>query len=581
MKGKEKLGRIWEFVRSYKITFCTLFFCVVVTSFIGMLYPYIFSILIDEVFYHRNIKFFKIIVLSYGVLYVGEACLHLILNSVWAYLMTRFLFDIRRKIFEKILKLKASYLNNSRTGDLIARINTDVWEFMNFIHWNVFYVSANILRLLLAIIFVLIINFKLAILMIIAVPIRVYLSKYFGKKAKVQFKNYRDEYGKNISWVTEILKGIREIHLFAGEKNVTRKFAKNSASLIYLKIKASLVELMSERANAFISLITDLSLYVLAGVFIVRGDLTIGGFIAAIDYFSKSNGILNNLNEANIRIQNNMVSIDKVFNLLDEEIEEENIQKRNWKIMKGEISFQNVLFYYDEEKPVLKNINLQANPGEKISLVGKSGAGKSTLINMLLRFYDPIMGEIKIDDVNIKDCSLKDLRRNIGIVQQEAILFEGTIKYNLKLGKPKCTEEEMWEACEKANIADFLRSLPDGLNTVIGTSGMNLSGGQKQRVAIARIFLKNPKILIFDEATSALDYETEVAIKKAWKELSVGRTSIIIAHRLSTILDSDRVAVLHDGEIVSFDHHNTLLKTCDYYRQLFEEQYLKQEEIAL
>ncbi|MCX8131174.1 MAG: ABC transporter ATP-binding protein/permease [Clostridia bacterium] len=580
MKDTKRIKIIWQFVKPFKMAFINLFICVIVTSFIGMLYPYIFGMLVDEVFYHRNMDFFKIIVISYGVIYIGEQLLHLILNSTWAYLMTRYLFDIRKRIFDKIFILKADYLSNIQTGDLITRINKDAEEFMNFIHWNVFYLFANIVRLLISVALVAVLNIKIAALMFIVVPITVYTSRFFAKKVRIQYKKYRDVYGKYISWMFEILGGMREIQLLAGERNVIRKFIKSCSSLIRLKIKSSLIEVGSERSNAFISLSSNLMLYIVAGVFIVNGELTVGGFIAIIDYFTRSTNLLKGLNDANIKIQNNMVSIDRVYSLLNEESEKQDKTYPDISVNGGRIEFKNVKFQYNEHNHVLKNINLAINEGEKISFVGRSGAGKSTLVNLLLRFYDPCKGTIKINGTDIQGCSLKSLRKNIGIVQQETLFFDGTIKYNLKLGNPRCSDGEIWEACEKAHIAEFVRSLPDGLDTVIGTDGINFSGGQRQRLAIARVFLKNPPILIFDEATSALDYEAEQVIKKSWKELSCGRTTIIIAHRLTTILDSDKVAVLHGGEIVSFDHHLKLLENCEHYRSLFSEQYITQEDIA-
>lgn len=588
--GRDDSGRVWDdtmrwkqiyqFIRPYRVAFLNLFACVILTSFIGMLYPYIFALLIDEVFYRQNLDFFKIIVMSYGAIYVGEMGLHLILNSIWAYLTTRFLFDIRRKVFETIFRLKAHFLSGAQSGELIARIDQDAGEFMNLIHWNIFYVTGNLIRLGMALVMVALINFKLLLLMVVVVPVSVYVAMYFGKVVKPYLRKQREQYGGMISWVFEILNGMREIQLLAGERNVTRQFVHMTAGWVRTRVKTSYVELASERANALISLLSDLSLYALSGVLIIRGELTVGGFIAVMDYFSKGNGLLKNLNEANMRIQNNMVSINKVLAILNEETEGENTNLPNLTISKGEIAFHGVSFGYTPERSVVKGMNLTIHAGEKLSLVGVSGAGKSTMASLLVRYYDPDAGYITLDGQNIREVSLKSVRRAVGLVQQDALLFRGTIRYNLRLGNPRCSEREMWEACERAYIAEFIRTLPQGLDTVVGMDGVALSGGQKQRIAIARILLKNPKIIIFDEATSALDFEAEKSIQQAWRELSVGRTSIIIAHRLSTILDSDRVAVLHDGVIVACDHHLRLLETNEYYRRLFEEQYMQQEESA-
>lgn len=576
----KRMKMIWSFARPYKITFVNLFICIIVTSFIGMLYPYIFGLLIDEVFYHRNIQFFKVIVVIYCILYVGEQSLHLVLNYLAAYFATKFNFDIKNKIYEKIISLKADYLSNIHTGDLITRINKDADQIYEFIHWNVFYLIANIIRLFLSILFVAFLNIKLAVVMLIIVPVSVYISRHFSKKVKQQLKSYREGYGKYISWVFEMISGMREVQLFAAERHTARKFVLYCSKLIHLQNKTSIYELKAERTISFVALISDLCIYTAAAVLIIRGELTVGAFIAAIDYFSKANSLLKGINDANMKIQNNMVSIDKVSNLLEEEDEREAVNTAI-AITDGKIEYSNVFFKYNEENEVLEGINLVINKGEKISIVGKSGAGKSTMASLLLRFYNPTDGNIQIDGQDINNLSLKSLRKNIGIVQQECLIFNGSIRYNLTLGNPRVTDEEVWEACRKAYIDDVIRNLPDGLDTIVGNEGINLSGGQKQRIAIARIFIKNPKILVLDEATSALDFEAESIIKKAARELSKGRSTIVIAHRLSTILDSDKVAVLKDGKIVAYDHHKKLLENCEFYGHLFREQYLGKEGEAV
>lgn len=577
MKKSKRFHVILSFTRSYKITFLTLFICIVVTSIISMLYPYIFGIMIDEVFYHKNMQFFKVIVISYCILYIGEQMLHLVLNYVSAYFSTKFNFDIRRRLYEKILSLKAEYLNDIQTGNLMTIINDDAEQIYEFIHWNVFYLMANILRLIISIAFVGYINLKLMLLLLVVVPVSVYVSRYFGNIVKLKVKRYRDNYGKYISWVYEILKGMREIQLFGVERHVTKVFVKKCASLVHLKIETNLVEFGSYCVNDFISLASNLSIYILASLLIMKGQLTVGAFVASIEYFTRSSLLLKSLNDSNMKIQTNMVSIDKIVDILSQEEEDREI-KNKLVLSKGEINFTNVSFGYNEHSKVLKKINFKSGEGERISLIGESGAGKSTIINLLLRFYEPSGGCITIDGQDISKVALSSLRKSIGVVQQENLMFQGSIRYNVKLGNNKASEGEILEALGKANILEFVNGLPKGLDTIIGKNGMELSGGQKQRIAIARIFLKNPKILIFDEATSSLDYESEASIKRACRDLSQGRTTIIIAHRLSTILDSNRVGVLRDGEIIAFDHHSRLLCDCEYYAKLFKEQYMKNTE---
>ncbi|MCX7923153.1 MAG: ABC transporter ATP-binding protein/permease [Clostridia bacterium] len=574
-----RLKLIWQFAKPYKFSFFNSFFCHTVADFINILYPFIFGLLIDEVFYHKNMDFFKTIVISYGILFVGQALLSFVQTSVGTYIYARFMFDVKRKIFEKIFTLKASYLSSSQTGDLITRTNKDADEVMNLILWSVLFMLSNFMKILAAVVFVITVSVKIALLMFVAVPLSVFIALYFGKKVRTKFEAYRENYGRYIGWVYEMISGVREIQLLAGERNVTRHFVRYCSKLINLKIKSSLIELYSERTNAFVSLLSDVSLYAVSALLIIKGEMTVGGFIAAAGYFGIARESLKFLSETNIRLQNNMVSINKVFEILEQDMEPQESSAPDIVVSTGNIEFKGVAFRYNEQSNVLEDIDLSIKNGEKIAIVGKSGAGKSTILNLLLRFYEPQKGSIEIDGQDIQKYSLKSLRRSIGIVQQEALMFDGTISYNLKLGNPHCNEADMWEACSKASIADFIRTLPQGFDTVIGEGGVNLSGGQRQRLAIARIILKNPRILIFDEATSALDYESEKTVQQACDELRQGRTSISIAHRLSTIVSSDRVAVLHEGKIVSFDHHLKLLESCEYYRQLFREQYMEEEAV--
>jgi len=315
----------------------------------------------------------------------------------------------------------------------------------------------------------------------------------------------------------------------------------------------------------------------LAAFMALNGQVTIGMFLAILQYFSNVNNNISIIMQNVNTIQNRLVAIQKVIDYMSIESEEDELRTDKLLVDQGRISFNDVSFYYNKKNNVLDNINLNIRSGERISLVGSSGAGKTTISSLLLGFYIPQSGSISIDEHDLRQCTLKSIRNEIGIVQQEVLMFDGTLRMNMTLGNKHATDNQIMEACEMAAIGDFVRSLPDGLDTVMGKNATDFSGGQRQRLAIARIYLKNPKILIFDEATSSLDYESEKLVHEAWDNLSRGRTTITIAHRLSTIVKSDRVAVLHEGKIVSCGHHLELLKNCGFYQTLFAEQYIKQE----
>jgi ABC-type multidrug transport system fused ATPase/permease subunit len=340
-----------------------------------------------------------------------------------------------------------------------------------------------------------------------------------------------------------------------------------------LNIKSDKVEVTSERVNSGVSLIAQLILYSLSAVFVINGKLTVGGFTACVTYFGQCIAIFNNLNIKFVAISSNMVSIERVAEVFDGESEAYNEDAPAITIKNGGISFSNVHFGYSGNSEVLKGISLDIAPGEKVSLVGRSGAGKTTIANLIYKLYTADSGEITVDGVNIHKFNLHNLREQIGIVHQDSIFFDGTIRFNLCFSDDIINDEKLWQALKMSHLYDFVKGLPGGLDTLIGDGGISFSGGQKQRLAIARIFVKNPKILIFDEATSSLDSEAEGVIKASWDELCRDRTILIIAHRLSTILNSDRVAVLNDGVIAGCDNHKKLLESCDIYSELFREQY--------
>ena len=338
-----------------------------------------------------------------------------------------------------------------------------------------------------------------------------------------------------------------------------------------IKINSDRVEIINERLNSSVSLVSTLILYMLAGYLVFKGEFTVGYFVASVDYFGRATSLFNSLSQKSIAIQNNIVGIERVQKLLNEDSEK--YEGHALKVTGGNICFDNINFSYNQHNKVFSKLQLNIKAGEKIALVGKSGEGKSTLASLLLRFYNPQEGNIFIDNQDISTVSIKSLRNNIGIVWQDILLFDGTIRENLLIAKENANEEEIWAALEQANIADFINSLQDKLDTVIGSRYQGLSGGQKQRIGIARILLKNPKILIFDEATSALDFESEQVIKNSWSELSKGRTILVIAHRLSTIIDCDRVAVLSNGKIAACKKHLELMGKCTAYDEIYKDQY--------
>jgi ABC-type multidrug transport system fused ATPase/permease subunit len=429
---------------------------------------------------------------------------------------------------------------------------------------------AVVISLIISICFIASIYWPFAIFAIVVTPIIVYISKYFSHKLSKIYKERTIKRSLFSSWLFEVVKGMQEIKLFCALNGVLTDFVGYTEKIVGLQIKANRIEVVSERINSGVSLVWQLILYCVSAVLVITGNITLGGFTACVSYFGKCISSFNALNNHFTSISENMVSVDRVCRLLDEDSERRD--GKEIEIKSGNIEFRNVYFSYGEESEVLKGINLKLFNGEKVALVGCSGAGKSTLANILLGFLELDRGQIYIDEIPITDFSLHSLRKQIGIVQQDTIIFDGSVRYNLVFSNSTMHDGEIIEVLKKTLLYDYVVSLPQGLDTILGSKGCQLSGGQKQRLALARIFLKDPRILIFDEATSSLDSESEQIIKEYWNSLANNRTMLIIAHRISTIIDADRIVVLQNGVIVGNGTHTHLLKYCKEYKKLFGDQ---------
>jgi ATP-binding cassette subfamily B protein len=450
---------------------------------------------------------------------------------------------------------------------------------MDLIHWDVFYLIANTIDLLASIYFVFIISPYISIYCIVAIPFIVLITKKLSKKNKKTEKIMVEQRALLNSHQFEFLNGILDIKILSMSYNAIKHLVKIIIRMYREKIRLDKWLIVSERVMSGINLLSTMLIYLFSLFLIMKGHITIGGFVVCTNYISRITRIFSTINQYLTSIRVHSISIDRINEILDMESERNiidghnNNTLRNISINDVCVEFENVSFSYDADNPILKELSFKIHYGEKIALVGESGAGKSTIINLICGLYEIDNGNIKFNKYNIETINLNILRSNIGVVHQDIQLFNDTIRYNLGFGNPDLNDNDLWEALEAAHLKQFVFSLPDQLDTLIGFSGTTLSGGQKQRLAIARIFIKNPKLLIFDEATSSLDSEAEYAIQSSWERLSANRTVIIIAHRYSTIKNADKVMVIKNGNLVAFDGHEQLLKHCDYYRYLFQNQY--------
>lgn len=481
-------------------------------------------------------------------------------------------YDMRTNIFKHYQKLSFNFFDNQKVGQLMSRITNDLFDITELLHHGPEDIVISLIKLIGSFIILFSINVKLSIVAFALVPVMLLYAYFFKSKLKSAYKNNRVKIAAINSQIEDNLSGIRVVKSFANEEMELKKFAKGNDGFLAAK-KNSYRHMagFNSGMNAFVTLIQIL--VVIGGtIFIAKDQVPIEDLITFLLYISTYTEPVRKLINFAETFLNGYSGYERYCEILaiDPDIIDDETAVE-MKDVKGEIAFEDVAFHYaDHEQMVLNGINLKVESGEYVALVGASGAGKSTLCSMIPRFYDVTSGRITIDGADIRNYTLKSLRDHIGIVAQDVYLFVGTVKENILYGKPDATDAEIVAAAKAANAHDFIMSLPDGYETDIGQRGIKLSGGQKQRLSIARVFLKNPPILIFDEATSSLDNESEKVVQESLESLAKNRTTFVIAHRLSTIRNAKRILVLsEDGTIAEEGSHEELLAKHGIYENLY------------
>jgi ATP-binding cassette subfamily B protein len=470
--------------------------------------------------------------------------------------------DMRRELFQHYQKLSFSFYDEEKTGKLMSRITNDLLLLSELYHHGPEDYVVSLVKFFGAFVILININLKLALVVFAFLPIMALYSLYFNKKINVAIRKNYDRIGDINAQVEDSLSGIRVVKSFANEKLEIKKFDyQNNRFLESRKNIYRNEAYIYNGVNVFIHLIT-VALVVFGGVSIVKVSLDLADLITFLMYISNLIEPVQKLNHMTVQFQEGISGFQRFMDIL--EIEPDIKDKPNaieLQKVRGDIEFRDVGFKYNEDQGyVLKNINLKVKAGEYVALVGSSGVGKTTLCSLIPRFYELSEGAILLDGIDIKDIKLDSLRRNIGVVQQDVYLFSGTVLDNIRYGKPDASKEEVIQAAKKANAHEFIMNLPKGYDTDIGQRGIKLSGGQKQRLSIARIFLKDPPILIFDEATSALDNQSERIVQSSLEELAKDRTTFVIAHRLSTIRNAKRIIVLSDSGIEEEGNYEELMR---------------------
>lgn len=488
----------------------------------------------------------------------------------------KILYDIRKKLYNHLQALSARFYANNQVGQVISRVINDVEQTKDFILTGLMNIWLDCITIIIALSIMFFLDVKLTLAALFIFPfyiLTVYV--FFGRLRKLT-RERSQSLAEVQGFLHERVQGISVVKSFAIEDNEAKNFDKKNTNFLTRALKHT-------RWNAYsfaaINTVTDIGPIIVIGVgayLAISGSITVGTLAAFVGYLELLFGPLRRLVASFTTLTQSFASMDRVFQLIDEDYDIKNgVGAQPIEIKQGRIDIDHVSFQYnDNEAPILKDINLSIEKGETVAFVGMSGGGKSTLINLIPRFYDVTSGQILIDGHNIKDFLTGSLRNQIGLVQQDNILFSDTVKENILLGRPTATDEEVVEAAKMANAHDFIMNLPQGYDTEVGERGVKLSGGQKQRLSIARIFLNNPPILILDEATSALDLESESIIQEALDVLSKDRTTLIVAHRLSTITHADKIVVIENGHIVETGTHRELIAKQGAYEHLYSIQNL-------
>ncbi|ADL23724.1 TPA: SAV1866 family putative multidrug efflux ABC transporter [Staphylococcus aureus] len=577
------IKRYLQFVKPYKYRIFATIIVGIIKFGIPMLIPLLIKYAIDGVInnhalttdekvHHLTIA----IGIALFIFVIVRPPIEFIRQYLAQWTSNKILYDIRKKLYNHLQALSARFYANNQVGQVISRVINDVEQTKDFILTGLMNIWLDCITIIIALSIMFFLDVKLTLAALFIFPfyiLTVYV--FFGRLRKLT-RERSQALAEVQGFLHERVQGISVVKSFAIEDNEAKNFDKKNTNFLTRALKHT-------RWNAYsfaaINTVTDIGPIIVIGVgayLAISGSITVGTLAAFVGYLELLFGPLRRLVASFTTLTQSFASMDRVFQLIDEDYDIKNgVGAQPIEITQGRIDIDHVSFQYnDNEAPILKDINLSIEKGETVAFVGMSGGGKSTLINLIPRFYDVTSGQILIDGHNIKDFLTGSLRNQIGLVQQDNILFSDTVKENILLGRPTATDEEVVEAAKMANAHDFIMNLPQGYDTEVGERGVKLSGGQKQRLSIARIFLNNPPILILDEATSALDLESESIIQEALDVLSKDRTTLIVAHRLSTITHADKIVVIENGHIVETGTHRELIAKQGAYEHLYSIQNL-------
>lgn len=571
---KELIRRFSPYFKKYKGTLCLDLFCAALTTVCELVLPLIMRYITNQGL--KDLAALSVrTVAGLGILYlllrVVDCFASYYMADMGHVMGAKIETDMRRDAYTHLQRLSDTYYNNTKVGQVMGRITNDLFDVTEFAHHcpEEFFIA--FIKTVISFFILAGINLPLTLIIFIFVPLMIGVCMMLNFRMRGAFRKQRNQIGELNARIEDSLLGHKVVKAFTNEEIEEQKFEKDNGSFLDIKKETYKYMALFHTTVKMFDGIMYLAVVVAGGIFMVKGRIEAGDLVAYMLYVSALIATIRRIIEFAEQFQRGVTGIERFFQIIDADIEIfDEPGARDLENPKGEIVFEQVSFEYpDDHNIVFRGLNLHIKPGEKVAVVGPSGGGKTTLCNLIPRFYDVTDGRITMDGEDIKNFTLKSLRRNIGIVQQDVYLFSGTVYENISYGRNDASREEVMNAAKQAGAHEFIMSLKEGYDTYVGERGVKLSGGQKQRISIARVFLKNPPVIILDEATSALDNESEFAVAASLARLSKGRTTLTIAHRLSSIKNSDRILVLTEEGIVEEGNHESLLKEKGMYYQFY------------
>ena len=568
---KVTLKRLLSYMKRTKYTMIVVTVLVVFSSILNVLGPYFIGRAVDEFLYVKNLEGFPRLLLMLASVYVMGAFLSWVTSYLVVGVSQKTVKDIRKDLFSKLQLLPVKFFDKHNDGDLVSRLTNDVDNVSNTLNQSLTQLISSVVTLVAVFVMMVLLDIRLTLVSVLSVPFVILLTQTIAKFTRRYFKDKMKDLGALNAFTEENISGQKVIIAYGQEENVLEDFQIKNENYKKSAIKAeTLTSIMGPIMN-FTNNIVYALIALIGGYMVINKMTTVGIVVIFINYSRQFSRPINQIATLYNTIQSAIAGAERVFEILDKD--EENYDGTGG-LIEGNVNIEQLNFSYEANKPILKNVHMKANKGEMIAIVGPTGAGKTTIINLLTRFYDIDEGHIKIDDKQISDIGLNELRKQLGIVLQDTYLFKGSVMANIRYGNPNASDEDVYEAAKLANAHKFIHRLPEGYLTTLSGEGFGISQGQRQLISIARAILADPKILILDEATSSVDTRTEKHIQEGIQNLMKGRTSFVIAHRLSTIKSADQIYVMEEGQVVEKGNHLELMSLQGQYHDMYTTQFM-------